>query len=341
MSATRVPTVTLPCGLELGKQGLGMMGMSAFYSSARATSEEQAIAVFKLAVDAGVTLFNTADFYGPLTAEGYGHNLRLLGKCLAAPGIDRSKLQIMMKIGIDTREGTFKHNASPAELRRTVEWALEQLGTDVIDIIVLNREDPETPLEDSVDTLFQLVAEGKARYVGLSEFSAGNIRLAAARGPIACVEMEWSVMSRDIEESIVPTCRELGIGIIAYAPLARGLLSGAITSTPADFRGSFPRFSGDNLKSNVALVEALTAVATEKGCTPAQVALAWVHAQGPDVVPIPGTTSPTNLANNLAAATIALSEAEMQAIEKACPAEAVQGGRYDSDAMTWKGNKVQ
>jgi len=319
-----------------------MMGFSAFYESAAKCSEEQAVSVFKQAVDSGVTLFNTADFYGPLDAQGYGANLRLLSKCLQAPGVDRSQLQIMMKIGIDTRDGTFKHNASPAELRRTVDWALAELGGEqVIDILVLNREDPNTPLEESMDALHAIVAEGKAKYVGLSEFSAGNIRRAAKRGPIACVEMEWSLMSRDIEETIVPTCRELGIGIVAYAPLSRGLLSGQISAAPKDYRGSSPRFSAENLPRNVALAAALQAVAAQKGVTATQISLAWVHAQGSDVVPIPGTTSSANLASNLAAAAIELTPADLAAIEQACPADAVQGQRDGHMAMTFHGNALQ
>ena len=317
------------------------MGFSCFYESARNVSENQAIEVFKQAVDAGVTLFNTADFYGPLDSSGYGHNLRLLGKCLSAPGVDRSNLQIMMKIGIDTRDGTFQHNASPAELRKTVDWALEELGVDMIDILVLNREDPVTPLEESLDALFDICKSGKARFVGLSEFSAANIRRACKRGPIACAEMEYSLMTRDIEADIIPACREHNVAIIAYAPLSRGLLSGTITSAPKDFKGASPRFSADNLPSNLTLVEALAKVADEKGVSPSQIALAWVHAQGSDVVPIPGTTNSTNLANNVIAASIILTEGDLAAIERACPAEAVKGDRYGHMAMTFHGNKDQ
>lgn len=220
--------------MMVGMQGLGCMGFSAFYESAARTTDESAVAVFKAAVDAGVTLFNTADFYGPLNAEGYGANLRLLKKCLAE--VDRSKVHIMCKRGVDTRDGTFKHNASASELRQTVDWALEQLGTEYLDILVLNREDPAVPLKESIEALAKLVAEGKGRHIGLSEFSAANLRLANSIAPIACVEMEWSLMSRDLEEHIVPTCRELGIAIVAYSLLCRGLLTGAIQTTPKDFR---------------------------------------------------------------------------------------------------------
>lgn len=340
--ASKIPTTVLPCGLNVSKQGLGLMGMSAFYSSANTVTEDQAIKVFTHAVNSGVTLFNTADFYGPLNKTGYGHNLRLLSKCLKAPGIDRNKLQIMMKIGIDTRQGTFKHNASPKDLKTTVDWALKELGgLDMIDVLVLNREDPAVPLEDSVDALYDIVKEGKARYIGLSEFSAGNIRRAAARAPIACVEMEWSLMSRDIESSVVPTCRELGVGIVAYAPLSRGMLSGTMNGIPADYRGTSPRFKKENFAHNMALVDALKVVADRKGCTPGQVALAWVHAQGSDVVPIPGTTSLENLSSNLKAAFIELTADDLAAIQAAFPADAVKGDRYSHMAMTYHGNKVQ
>lgn len=326
--------------MMVGKQGFGCMGLSAFYESAGRTTDASAITLFKAAVDAGVTLFNTADFYGPLNAEGYGANLRLLKKCLAT--VDRSQIQIMCKLGVDTRDGTFKHNASASELRRTVEWALEELGTSYIDILVLNREDPEVQLKESVEALYQLVQEGKGRLVALSEFSAANIRLAASFVPIACVEMEYSLMARDIEEKIVPTCRELGIAIVAYSPLCRGLLTGSIREAPKDFRGmGQPRFSADNLGHNLTLVDKLTCIAEQKGCTVNQLALAWVHAQGDDVFPIPGTSRLENLASNLQAASIKLTKEDLAAIESACPISEVQGDRYGHMGMTYHGNKDQ
>lgn len=326
--------------MTIGRQGFGCMGLSAFYESAAVVTVDSAVEVFKTAVDNGVTLFNTADFYGPLNAEGYGANLRLLKHCLAAVG--REKVQIMCKIGVDTREGTFQHNASPEALRKTVDWALEQLGTDYLDILVLNREDPVVPLKDSVEALHQLVKEGKGRHIGLSEFSASNIRAAAAVAPIACVEMEWSLMSRDLEERIVPTCRELGIAIVAYSPLCRGLLSGAFREPPKDWRGTgMPRFAPEHLPQNLALVDALNRIAERKGCTPSQLSLAWVHAQGDDVFPIPGTTKLENLRSNLEASRIKLSAEELAEIEAACPASGVQGTRYAHMAMTFHGNKDQ
>lgn len=327
-------------GMMVGRQGLGFMGFSAFYESAKTVTEEQAIAVFKAAVAAGVSLFNTADFYGPLTPEGYGHNLRLLGKCLKT--VDRSKVQIMCKLGIDTRDGTFKHVASREELRKSVEWACGELGTTYIDILVLNREDPAVPLEESVRALAELVQEGRGRAVGLSEFSAANIRKAAAITKVACVEMEWSLMSRDLEESIIPTCRELGICIVAYSPLCRGLLTNAIRETPKDWRGmGNPRFQGENFQQNLTLVDAIVGLAEKKGCTPAQLALAWVQAQGDDVFPIPGTTSEKNLANNLAALNVKLTAEDLADLAKACPQSAVKGDRYAHMNMTYHGNKEQ
>jgi len=326
--------------LMVGRQGFGCMGFSAFYESAGRTTEESAIAVFQAAVKAGVTLFNTADFYGPLTAEGYGANLRLLKKCLAT--VDRSKVQIMCKLGVDTRDGTFKHNSSAADLRSTVDWCLEQLGTDYIDILVLNREDPVVPLRESVEALAALVAEGKGRLIGLSEFSASNVRLAASIAPIACVEMEWSLMARDLEEQIVPLCRELGICIVAYAPLARGLLSGAYKEAPKDFRAAGqPRFAAENLGRNLELVQKLAAIAEKKSCSPSQLCLAWVHAQGDDVFPIPGTCTLAHLESNLQAASIRLTPEDLQEIESACPIGEVKGDRYAHMAMTYHGNKDQ
>lgn len=326
--------------MMVGRQGFGCMGLSAFYESAGRMTEESAVSIFKAAVEGGVTLFNTADFYGPLNAEGYGANLRLLKACLAT--VDRSKVQIMCKLGIDTRDGTFKHNASRAELKRTVDWALEQLGTDYLDIMVLNREDPAVPLRESMEALSELVAAGKGRHIGLSEFSAANIRLAASVAPVACVEMEWSIMSRDLEENIVPTCRELGIAIVAYAPLCRGLLTGSFREAPKDYRSmGTPVFGAENLPHNLQLVDKLTAMAARRDCTTSQLALAWVHAQGDDVFPIPGTSSLTNLANNLKAASIKLSKGELEEIDLACPATEVKGSRYANMDMTYHGNKEQ
>lgn len=326
--------------IMVGRQGFGCMGLSAFYASAKGVTVEHAIEVFKAAVKGGVTLFNTADFYGALNAEGYGANLRLLRECLAT--VDRSQVQIMCKVGIDTRDGTFKHKGSPEDLRKIVDWALESLGTDYIDILVLNREDPNVPLKDSIQTLQELVKEGKGRYIGLSEFSAANIRLAHSVAPIACVEMEWSLMTRDLEEKIVPTCRELGIAIVAYSPLCRGLLSGTVRESPPDWRGQgCPRFGAEMLTENLKLVDALSAIAQQKGCSIGQLALAWVHAQGDDVIPIPGTTKLENLQSNLEAATIKLTPDELAVIETACPHSSVKGTRYAHMAMTFHGNKDQ
>lgn len=247
----------------------------------------------------------------------------------------------MCKLGIDTRGGTIAYAAFVKALKESVDWACGELGTDYIDILVLNREDPEVPLEESIQALHEIVQAGKGRHIGLSEFSAANIRKAAAVAPIACVEMEWSIMSRDIEEKIVPACRELGIALVAYSPLSRGLLTAAYAEAPEDWRASLPRFTGENMDHNKNLVAALRKIAEEKGCSVGQLALAWVHAQGDDVFPIPGTTSLENLAKNLAAVSIKLSPEDLSAIDAACPQNEVKGGRYAHMGMTYHGNKEQ
>ena len=205
------------------EQGYGCMGLSAFYTSAKKVSEDEAIQVFHKAVELGVTLFNTATFYGPLTVDGFGANLRLIKKCLV--GLDRSKIQLMVKIGMDTRApidqpGTVWNNRGDAEgLKEDVDYALKELGVDYIDIIVLCRVSPTIPIEESVKAMEEIVNMGKARYIGLSEASADTIRRAIKITPIYCIEQEWSLWSRDIEHDIVGTCREFGIKIVAYSPL--------------------------------------------------------------------------------------------------------------------------
>lgn len=327
------------CGMKVGVQGLGCMGWSAFYESAKGMTDEAAIKVFIAAVDAGVTLFNTADFYGPLTTEGYGHNLRMLAKCL--PLVNRSKIQVMVKVGIDTRSGTFKHNASPAELKKTVDWCLSELKTDYIDIAVLNREDHGVGLEQSIQALADLVKSKKIRHIGMSEFSAANIRKASKVAKISCIEQEWSLVSRDLEDKILPTCRELGIAIVAYSPLARGLLTGAVTTPPQDWRATTPRFGGDNFGSNLKLVDALNKLALQKQCTTSQLGLAWLHAQGDDVIPIPGTSKLDHLMNNINSTFINLTQDDLEAIQQACPTSAVKGDRYAVMAGTYHGNADQ
>mmetsp|Transcript_72506 Transcript_72506/g.193759 ORF Transcript_72506/g.193759 Transcript_72506/m.193759 type:complete len:346 (-) Transcript_72506:44-1081(-) len=325
---------------NVGKQGFGCMGFSAFYSSAKTTSEDDAVAVFHEAVASGVTLFNTADFYGPLNAEGFGHNLRLIRKCLV--GIDRSKIQLMVKIGANTKSGQFQFEVNAEQLRSATEYALKELGTDYIDIVVLCRVDTKVGIEESARGLKALVDAGLARAVGLSEANAENIRKAHSIVPIACIEQEYSVWTRDIEESILPTCRELGIAVVAYSPLGRGFLTGAVkdpaTLPDGDFRKvAQPRLQGEALEHNLGLLAALEAVAARRRCGVGELALAWVHAQGPDVFPIPGTTKAAHLRQNLAAARLALTPADLRDIDAAFPKDQVRGDRYAHMSLTFHG----
>ena len=278
------------------------MGWSAFYGSAKTTTDEAAIGIFKRCLEEGVTVFNSAVFYGPLSREGYGANLRLLNKCLAS-GVDRSKFQLMVKIGMDTRPpegsdapyGSTWNMIPPAGLMADVDYALKELGTDYIDIIVLCRVNPAFPIEESVAAMKAIVDSGKAKYIGLSEASADTLKRACAVAPIHCIEQEWSLWTRDIEEEIVPFCRQQGIKIVAYSPLGRGFLTNSIRSLssldPSDFRKhGQPRFAEGNMDANLALVDAANAIAARKGITMGQLALAFLHAQGSDVIPIPGTS---------------------------------------------------
>lgn len=330
-------------------QGFGAMGLSALYGSAHATPEEEKIAVVKHAVDNGVVLINSATFYGPLNEVGFGENLRLLSKCV--PFIDRSKTQLMVKICMDTRAPVEKTGTQwivrgdRESVLADIDFALKALGVDYIDIIVLCRVDPKTPIEETVAAMAEAVKLGKAKHIGLSEASAANIRKAHAVHPIYCIEQEWSLWTRDIEEEIVPTCRELGIKIVAYAPLGRGFLTGAIRSredlsSPHDFRlHGAPRFSADNLPANLRLVEAVEAIAKRKGISVGQLALAWVHAQGDDVIPIPGTSRIAHLDANLAARNIELTKEDLDEINVIFPPGASAGDRYAHMAATFKGNK--
>lgn len=327
------------------------MGLSALYGSAAKVTDEKAVQVFSHAVEKGVVLFNTATFYGPLNEVGYGANLRLIAKCLQAPNVDRSKVQIMCKIGLDTKApvettgSRFVMKGDADSLRQDVDFALKELGTDYIDVIVLCRVPSDVPIEESVATMAALVEEGKARQIALSEASAQTIRAAHKVHPIYAIEQEWSMWSRDCEESIVPTCRELGIKIVAYSPLGRGFLTGIIRGRDSDVFGEHdfrlmgvPKFSEENLPQNLELVDQVAALAQTKGITVGQLALAWLHAQGNDVIPIPGTTSVVHLDENLAALDIELTKEELDTVDKIFHVDAVKGDRYAHMGMTFKGN---
>lgn len=329
-------------------QGFGCMGFSAFYKSAEGNTDEKSIAVLKHAVDRGVKLFNSAAFYGPLNEEGFGANLRLLNKFLAS-GVDRSQIQLMVKIGMDTRAPVEKtgqvwiNRADSEGLKADVEFALKTLDTDYIDIIVLCRVSPTVPIEESVLAMKSIVDEGKAKFIGLSEASAETIRRAVKVAPIYCIEQEWSLWTRDIEAEILPACRENNIKIVAYSPLGRGFLTGSFESSsaldPMDFRSfGMPRFSPENIATNYRLVSAVKGFASTRNCTAGQVALAWLHAQGADVIPIPGTTSIKHLDENLGALEVVLTAEELAELDNIISSHEIAGNRYAHMAMTFHSN---
>lgn len=311
--------------LTVSLLGLGCMGMSEFYGT---SDEGEAIATLHRALDLGVTFLDTADMYGPFTNE------QLVGRAIAGR---RDQVQLATKFGNErlpdgTRVGI---NGRPEYVRAACDASLARLGVDVIDLYYQHRVDKSVPIEETVGAMAELVDAGKVRHLGLSEASAATIRRAHATHPITALQSEYSLFTRDIEDEILPTIRELGIGLVPYSPLGRGLLTGTITETggaagDGDYRRSayFPRFQGDALTANLALVDNVRAVAEEKGVTPGQVALAWVLAQGPDVVPIPGTKRQRYLEENVGAAGVVLTDDDLVALEKAVPRDAVAGDRY-------------
>ncbi|CAL1366617.1 unnamed protein product [Linum trigynum] len=317
-------------GLEVSAQGLGCMSMSAIYGPPKPDLEM--IAVIHHAINSGVTFLDTADAYGPHINE------ILLGKALK--GGVRERVELGTKFGGVFEDGKREIRGDPAYVRIACEASLKRLEIDCIDLYYQHRVDIRVPIEATMGELKKLVEEGKIKYIGLSEASASTIRRAHAVHPISAVQLEWSLWSRDVEEEIVPTCRELGIGIVAYSPLGRGFFSSgpkvAESFTEGDFRKYLPRFQPENLEHNKAIFERVNDIATRKGCTPSQLALAWVHHQGDDVCPIPGTTKIENFNQNIGALSVELTPEEMTELESIAASDAVKGDRYGEGILTFK-----
>jgi len=319
-------TRTLGQGLEVSAEGLGCMGMSEFYGT---TDEDEALRTIHRALELGVTFLDTADMYGPFTNE------KLVGRAIADR---RDQVVLATKFGNErTEDGGFVGiNGKPDYVRKAADASLQRLGVEHIDLYYQHRVDKTVPIEETVGAMKELVEQGKVRFLGLSEASPETIRRAHAVHPISALQTEYSLWTRDPEDAVLPTVRELGIGFVAYSPLGRGFLSGRFTSPeelhPDDFRRHGPRWQGDNLAHNQRLVAKVRELAGEKGCTPGQLALAWVLAQGEDVVPIPGTKRRTYLEENWGALDVELTQDDLERIEAELPAPA--GDRYDAAGMT-------
>jgi aryl-alcohol dehydrogenase-like predicted oxidoreductase len=308
-------------GLTVSALGLGCMGLSATYGIP--PEPAAAVALMRRALDLGVTFLDTADAYGPHLNE------ELVARAISGR---RDDVTLATKFGMRGRLPDLTIDGSPDWARAALEGSLRRLGVDHVDLWYLHRVDPRVPIEETVGVMAEMVAQGKARHIGLSEASSATIRRAHAVHPVAAVQSEYSLVSRQIEAEVLPTLRQLGIGLVPFSPLGRGLLAGAVRTVgelPAnDLRRILPRFEGSNLRRNLGLLEALRGLADELGATPAQLALAWLLHRGPQVAPIPGTTRAARLEENAAAAGLALDAAAMTRIEAAVPASAVAGGRY-------------
>jgi aryl-alcohol dehydrogenase-like predicted oxidoreductase len=307
--------------LPVSALGLGCMGMSEFYGT---TDEQTGIDTIRRALDLGVAFLDTADMYGPFTNE------QLVGRAIAGR---RDEVQLATKFGNERNpDGSWVGiNGSPDYVVRACDASLQRLGVDHIDLYYQHRVDRTVPIEETVGAMAGLVEAGKVRHLGLSEAGAETIRRAHAVHPITALQTEYSLFTRDLEDEVLPTIRGLGIGLVPYSPLGRGILTGAIstgTLEDGDFRSSNPRFQGDALDANLALVERVREIAAAKGCTPGQLALAWVLAQGDDVVPIPGTKRVRYLEENVGAADVDLTADDLTALEQAVPRDAVVGERY-------------
>lgn len=314
--------------LAVSSQGLGCMGMSHGYG---ASDDATSVATLRHALDLGVTLLDTSDYYGA------GHNERLVGRAVAG---HRDEAVIATKFGFANQLGeAVRLRGDAAYVRQACEASLRRLGVDHIDLYYQHRVDPDVPIEETVGAMAELVAEGKVRFLGLSEASARTLRRAHAVHPISALQSEWSLWTRELEDEIAPVCRELGIGLVPFSPLGRGFLTGRYTSVegmaPSDLRRGQPRFADGNLERNLAIVAHLEELAAARGVTAGQLALAWVHHRGGDVVPIPGTRRRTYLEENVAALGLTLSPGELAAIEAAAPRGAVAGTRYDEGSLAF------
>jgi aryl-alcohol dehydrogenase-like predicted oxidoreductase len=318
-------------GPQVSALGLGCMGMSALYGAADRT---ESIATIHAALEAGVTLLDTGDFYG------MGHNELLIGEALrSAPAARREQALVSVKFGAlrDPDGGWSGYDGRPAAVRNFAAYSLQRLGVDHIDVYRIARVDPDVPIEETVGAIAELVEKGYVRHIGLSEAGAETIRRAAATAPISDLQIEYSLISRGIEEEILPAVRELGIGITAYGVLSRGLISGHFSRdrqlAAGDFRAMSPRFQGENLQHNLNLVEALRKIAEQKGVSVAQIAIAWVLSRGEDIVPLVGARRRDRLDEALGALDVTLDMADLAAIEEAVPADAAAGERYPEAQM--------